>query len=149
VSSVLADDAGRWLAAPAGSARDVRLRVALNHQTSASPPTGWARGECAVHLRPGRRRRRAHRLRPSGWHGVVPCAAQGRADGLRACWRRRSWRMTTRGSAVPPAHGRTGDKGNRANISVIAWHPALWDTLVEQVTEDAVHASSRTAGPAA
>ena len=36
------------------------------------------------------------------------------------------------------AHGRTGDKGNRSNISVIAWHPALWDTLVEQVTEEAV-----------
>ena len=36
------------------------------------------------------------------------------------------------------AHGRTGDKGNRSNISVIAWHPALWDTLVEQLTEEAV-----------
>jgi hypothetical protein len=36
------------------------------------------------------------------------------------------------------AHGRTGDKGNRSNISVIAWHPALWDTLVEQLSEDAV-----------
>ena len=36
------------------------------------------------------------------------------------------------------AHGRTGDKGNRSNISVIAWHPALWSVLVEQVTEDAV-----------
>jgi hypothetical protein len=36
------------------------------------------------------------------------------------------------------AHGRTGDKGNRSNISVIAWHPALWDLLVEQVTEEAV-----------
>ena len=36
------------------------------------------------------------------------------------------------------AHGRTGDKGNRSNISVIAWHPALWHTLVEQITEDAV-----------
>jgi len=36
------------------------------------------------------------------------------------------------------AHARTGDKGNRSNISVIAWHPALWDTLVEQLTEDAV-----------
>ena len=33
------------------------------------------------------------------------------------------------------AHGRTGDKGNRSNISVIAWHPALWSLLVEQVTE--------------
>jgi hypothetical protein len=36
------------------------------------------------------------------------------------------------------AHGRTGDKGNRSNISVIAWHPALWEVLVEQVSEDAV-----------
>ena len=36
------------------------------------------------------------------------------------------------------AHGRTGDKGNRSNISVIAWHPALWDLLVAQVTEEAV-----------
>ncbi|GAA4005156.1 hypothetical protein GCM10022279_31580 [Comamonas faecalis] len=36
------------------------------------------------------------------------------------------------------AHGRTGDKGNRSNISVIAWHPALWGLLCAQVTEDAV-----------
>lgn len=36
------------------------------------------------------------------------------------------------------AHGRTGDKGDRSNISVIAWHPALWPLLVEQVTEAAV-----------
>ena len=36
------------------------------------------------------------------------------------------------------AHGRTGDKGDRSNISVIAWHPALWDVLVQQVTEEAV-----------
>ena len=36
------------------------------------------------------------------------------------------------------AHSRTGDKGNRSNISVIAWHPALWDVLVDQVTEAAV-----------
>lgn len=36
------------------------------------------------------------------------------------------------------AHGRTGDKGDRSNISVIAWHPLLWPLLVEQVTEDVV-----------
>ncbi|WP_054075884.1 AtuA-related protein [Comamonas testosteroni] len=36
------------------------------------------------------------------------------------------------------AHGRTGDKGNRSNISVIAWHPELWDVLYEQVTEQVV-----------
>ena len=38
------------------------------------------------------------------------------------------------------AHGRTGDKGNRSNISVIAWHPALWPILVEQVGEARVAA---------
>jgi hypothetical protein len=36
------------------------------------------------------------------------------------------------------AHGRTGDKGNRSNISVIAWHAELWPLLVEQVTEERV-----------
>ncbi|AMD47529.1 hypothetical protein BTL50_11160 [Bordetella holmesii] len=36
------------------------------------------------------------------------------------------------------AHGRTGDKGNRSNISVIAYDPALYDSLVDQVTEEAV-----------
>jgi hypothetical protein len=38
------------------------------------------------------------------------------------------------------AHGRTGDKGNRSNISVIAWHPELWPLLLEQVTPEAVAA---------
>jgi hypothetical protein len=36
------------------------------------------------------------------------------------------------------AHGRTGDKGNCSNISVIAWHPDLFPLIVDQVTEDAV-----------
>lgn len=36
------------------------------------------------------------------------------------------------------AHGRTGDKGNRSNISVIAWHADLYEVLVEQLSEDAV-----------
>jgi hypothetical protein len=36
------------------------------------------------------------------------------------------------------AHGRAGDKGDRSNISVIAWHPDLWPLLVAQVTEEAV-----------
>ena len=36
------------------------------------------------------------------------------------------------------AHGRTGDKGNRSNISVIAWHPELYAVLVEQITEATV-----------
>jgi len=33
------------------------------------------------------------------------------------------------------AHGRTGDKGNRSNISVIAYDPAHFELLVELVTE--------------
>jgi hypothetical protein len=36
------------------------------------------------------------------------------------------------------AHGRTGDKGDRSNISVIALRPELYDVLVSQVTEDRV-----------
>ena len=36
------------------------------------------------------------------------------------------------------AHGRTGDKGDRSNISVIAWHEALYPLLVEQITPEAV-----------
>ena len=36
------------------------------------------------------------------------------------------------------AHGRTGDKGDRSNISVIAWDAALYPVLLEQVTEAAV-----------
>jgi len=33
------------------------------------------------------------------------------------------------------AHARTGDKGNRASIAVIAFDPAHWPRLVEQLTE--------------
>jgi hypothetical protein len=38
------------------------------------------------------------------------------------------------------AHGRTGDKGNRANVSVIALDPADYALLVDQVTEARVAA---------
>jgi hypothetical protein len=38
------------------------------------------------------------------------------------------------------AHARTGDKGNRSNISVIAFHMELYPLLVEQLTEAAVAA---------
>lgn len=36
------------------------------------------------------------------------------------------------------AHGRTGDKGDRSNISLIAWHPDLYPLLTAQITADAV-----------
>lgn len=37
------------------------------------------------------------------------------------------------------AHGRTGDKGNRLNISVIAYADELWPLILDQVTEGRVH----------
>jgi hypothetical protein len=33
------------------------------------------------------------------------------------------------------AHGRAGDKGNRLNVSVIAYHPEAWPILLGEVTE--------------
>ena len=36
------------------------------------------------------------------------------------------------------AHGRTGDKGNTSNISVIAYKPAYYPILLEQVTVERV-----------
>lgn len=38
------------------------------------------------------------------------------------------------------AHGRTGDKANRLNASVIAYSPGVFPYLVEQVTEERVRA---------
>ncbi|WP_436256098.1 AtuA-related protein [Neorhizobium sp. LjRoot104] len=32
------------------------------------------------------------------------------------------------------AHGRSGDKGNRLNVNVIAYQPQYWPILLEQVT---------------
>lgn len=36
------------------------------------------------------------------------------------------------------AHARTGDKGNRCSISLVAFDRAHWATLVEQVTPERV-----------
>lgn len=38
------------------------------------------------------------------------------------------------------AHARTGDKGNRSSISLIAFHAKDWPLLVDQVTEARVAA---------
>ena len=47
------------------------------------------------------------------------------------------------------AHGRTGDKGDRSNISVIAWHPALYGAIAAQITEAAVAAHFAARRPSA
>ncbi len=44
------------------------------------------------------------------------------------------------------AHARAGDKGNRLNVSVIAYHPDLWPIVREQVTEARVHELFRHRG---
>ena len=36
------------------------------------------------------------------------------------------------------AHGRAGDKGNRLNVSVIAYSPDAWPFILEQITVDKV-----------
>lgn len=36
------------------------------------------------------------------------------------------------------AHARAGDKGNRLNVSLIAYDPEIWPTLVREVTETCV-----------
>lgn len=47
------------------------------------------------------------------------------------------------------AHARTGDKGNRLNVSVIAYREEDYPILVEQVTAERVRAlfAARGAGP--
>lgn len=45
------------------------------------------------------------------------------------------------------AHARTGDKGDRSNISVLAYDPADYAHLVEHVTEDAVRDLFRHRNP--
>ena len=47
------------------------------------------------------------------------------------------------------AHARAGDKGNRLNVSVIAYHPDLWPILLAQVTEARVHELFRHRGATA
>jgi hypothetical protein len=41
------------------------------------------------------------------------------------------------------AHSRSGDKGNRSNISVIARRPSAYSILIEQLTEDRVFEAFR------
>jgi len=47
------------------------------------------------------------------------------------------------------AHGRSGDKGNCSNISVIAYQPAFFPLLVEQVTNERVALLFRARQPRA
>jgi hypothetical protein len=45
------------------------------------------------------------------------------------------------------AHGRSGDKGNHANVAVLAYTPAGFAWLREHLTAEVVHDYFRTLGP--
>jgi hypothetical protein len=45
------------------------------------------------------------------------------------------------------AHGRSGDKGNHANVAVLAYTPAGYDWLRRYLTSDAVAGYFRLLGP--
>jgi hypothetical protein len=47
------------------------------------------------------------------------------------------------------AHGRTGDKGARSNISVFAYRPEVFPLIVEQLTETRVAEAFRDRRPTA
>jgi hypothetical protein len=47
------------------------------------------------------------------------------------------------------AHGRAGDKGNRLNISLFPYDPALYPLLAEQITAERVHAFFKHRGATA
>lgn len=36
------------------------------------------------------------------------------------------------------AHGRSGDKGNRLNVNIIAYHPSFWPLILDALTEERV-----------
>jgi hypothetical protein len=152
VASVLGDDSGRWLAdQPSSDGRDVRLRVAaiqsdrtlaerLPREVTALYTCGpAAAGASAPACGNGYRRTpatcRGNRCRPAS-------GSSGRTAPMDDA------RPPKTGFDVPlycAAHGRTGDKGNRSNISVIAWHPSLWPLLVEQSRRPASPRSFRIA----
>lgn len=46
------------------------------------------------------------------------------------------------------AHGRTGDKGNRSNISIIAFRPEFYAAIDSQITPDVVRAVFQHRHPA-
>jgi hypothetical protein len=92
--------------------------------------------ETGHQVRTGRRRRSATRGDAADPDRVVAGAPRPRSR------RRPDPRVVTDGVRVPLheiAHGRAGDKGNRCNISVIAFDASAYPALLEQVTPERVH----------
>ena len=138
--SVFDDDAGHALAAtPDSGMRDVRLRVAATHADRAEAE------------RLGREVMALYTCGPAGGGGVRSTLTP-RLNTLSCLLAREAvpvrFEMVSAMNCITvplyrAAHGRTGDKGDRSNISVIAWHTDLFALLVEQVTPEAVAAQFR------
>ena len=119
----------------AGHTEDVRLRVAFAAADKASVERGLAEVEALYCAGPaaGGGIRVALRPRIAATSCFVP------RDALRP-------RVEIVEAAMPEmrlhalAHARTGDKGDRLNISLTAYAPELFPLLVETVTESAVTA---------
>ena len=144
VASILADDGGRLLESLApGAATDVRLRVAGRH------------AEAAVVDRVLRERDALDTCGPGGGGGVRTARRQ-RLSNRALLIPRASCCPRAMNSPEEPAmrdiplhdiaHGRTGDKGDIVNISLIAYRPEDYPLLVEQVTTErvAAHFGHRT-----
>jgi hypothetical protein len=140
VTSVWGNDTSDWLteASIAGESRDVRLRMAwqhADHAVAARLPREINALYCCGPAGEGR----SHPYAPAPGNGVVPGTSATDYDWLPLDQVASgvSHELKPYRSPYRVAHGRTGDKGNRSNISVIAWHPDLWE-VCEQVTEQAV-----------
>ena len=78
--SVFADDGGRMLGStPPGQARDVRLRVGRDPRRQGAGRAALPGSHGAVHLRPRRRRRRAHQSHAAARAAVRPDSKGGTA----------------------------------------------------------------------
>jgi hypothetical protein len=150
--SILGDDAGRALAdTPDAGLRDVRLRVAATH-AERTQAERLAREVMALYT-----------CGPAGGGGVrtaltprlntLSCllAARIGAGAIRTARCGGAGMNTTNDMIEVPlyraAHGRTGDKGDRSNISVIAWRAEFYPLLLEQLTPERVAAQFRHRAP--
>src|SRR5207237_727754 len=101
-----------------------------------------ARDHRALHVRPGGRRGRAHAGAPAAGDSLLFRAARRGRRGIRL---RMSTTVTV--SLRRAAHARTGDKGNRANIGLFAYHPDLYAALAASLLAGAAAAQDDPSKP--
>ena len=149
VLSVFGDDDGRALGRVApGDARDVRLRVAASHPDRARVEALLREVTALYTCGPAGGGGVRTAITPAAELRLVPRPPRPGAGLVRL----RGGVMASDLTRVPLhrlAHGRAGDKGDTANISVIAYRPEVFPLLVEQVTEARVADLFRDRSPSA